>query len=63
VDLMTEESRAKFTDTQQSLAFLKGHTLMIESIAYSPDGKNIASASQDRTVRLWNVETREQLID
>jgi cytochrome c len=32
-----------------------GHTAPIVSFAVSPDGKHIASASWDRTVRIWQV--------
>src|SRR5690606_5765207 len=34
---------------------LSGHTAPIVSLAVSPDGKQIASASWDRTVRIWPV--------
>jgi len=38
---------------------LNGHTDSVLSIAYSPDGKSLASAGADRTVRLWNPTTGE----
>ena len=37
---------------------LTGHTHRVESIAVSPDGLRIATASRDRTVRVWNAKER-----
>jgi cytochrome c len=34
---------------------LKGHTAPIVGLAVSPDGKTLASASWDRTARLWSL--------
>lgn len=43
----------------QPLQTLKGHTDIVQSVAYSPDGKQIVSASWDNTVRIWNAISGE----
>ena len=38
---------------------LKGHSNRVNSVAFSPDGKTIATGSGDNTVKLWNLEGKE----
>jgi WD40 repeat protein len=40
------------------LGTLRGHDDVIFSIAFSPDGKRLVSASFDHTLRLWDVDTQ-----
>lgn len=46
----------------QCVAVLEGHSQAVTAIAVSPDGKTFASASQDRTLRLWKLGKRKPLI-
>ena len=48
--------------TKISLAqTLSGHSESVKSVAFSPDGRVLASVSSDRTIKLWEVKTGRKI--
>lgn len=60
-----EEIKLELPTFQQKrlnpLRFLEGHTDAVQTVAISPDGKAIASASDDGTVKLWQLESNNPI--
>src|SRR5439155_1657547 len=45
------------------IARLTGHSSLVDSVAFSPDGNTLASDSADGTVRVWHVATPQPFRD
>ena len=45
----------------EELRTLTGHSLAVYSVAFSPDGKTLATGGADKTIKLWDVATGQEL--
>ena len=57
-DLQVSEGRIQVPEGRVqngTLKIRKGHISSINTLAYSPDGKYLASGSRDKTIRIWNI--------
>jgi WD40 repeat protein len=48
--------------TGRELLSPKGHSRLVNSLAFSSDGKRLATLSRDNTVKVWDVQTGQELL-
>ena len=41
---------------------MEGHTNVVSSVGFSPDGKFIVSGSEDNTVRVWDANNGVEVV-
>jgi WD40 repeat protein len=47
--------------TGKNILTYHGHSPLVQALAWSPNGKYIASGAQDKTVQVWNAATGENI--
>jgi WD40 repeat protein len=51
-----------WTSAGTRLTLLKGHTADITSLSYAPDNWRIVTSSRDKTARIWDAESGEEIL-
>src|SRR5262249_11874429 len=41
---------------------LKGHGLPVRMVAFSPDGQRLAGGGPDKTVKIWDLTTGQEIL-
>src|SRR6266852_2919134 len=49
------------TNRGQQTSTVQAHALPVFGVAFSPDGKRLATASGDRSVKVWDLEKGEEV--
>ncbi len=60
-DLGKNEASEPYSVDYRRQQILSGHQGTVYSVAYSPDGRTIATGSGDTTIRIWDVNTEAHL--
>ena len=50
-----------FAQEQMETVVQRGHALAVGSVCFSPDGKYLASGSEDKTIKIWEFSTGREL--
>jgi hypothetical protein len=50
------------TDTFKRVLTLRGHTRLVHTVVFSPDGQRLATGSDDRTAKIWDPVSGQELL-
>jgi WD40 repeat protein len=57
------EVKAWEVETGKEVLVLNGHSGPVAAVCYSPDGRRLATASNDRTVKVWDAQTGHEILN
>ena len=58
---MGDIARQLFFDAKDEVPQLQGHSSLVTSVSWGPNSSRLASASYDKTVRLWHARTGQEV--
>jgi predicted NACHT family NTPase len=56
------ERQAKEKAATESVITLEGHSSVVTGVSFSPDGRRIVSCSYDKTLKVWDAETGQEML-
>lgn len=55
-------TRTLATDGRWATLGLRGHAGIVHGMAFTPDGRRLATGGEDQTIKLWDVSTGQELL-